>query len=53
MMQKLGGVLIVLFLAYYAIATYGKHQLCTEAGGVLVAGIGWFECVQPVKHGGV
>ena len=39
--------LIVLFLVvYFAIALYGKTRKCEELGGVLVAGIGKFQCVK-------
>lgn len=50
MKQKLVGFLAVFFFLYFSVALYGKHHNCTEAGGVLVAGILVFQCVQEVPH---
>ena len=49
-MGKLDVLFVAIVLIFFSIAGYGKSSMCKDAGGVLVLGLGWFECVQEVKH---
>lgn len=40
-----GTIIVIAVLVYFLIATYGAWHNCNDAGGTLVRGVFWYECV--------
>jgi len=43
--DRLFAFLVFAVTVYFSIALYGSWHNCSDAGGTLVRGLFWFECV--------